>query len=106
LQHCLQLESLQRIGGAPDFRLELCGKGAVGLRREEFSQTGGVLETGNQLLIWRDPALEGADFLDLFPGSCAVGPEYRLTLARLEVLESRYLAIQVKESLGVRRRAV
>jgi hypothetical protein len=104
LQHGLQLESLQRIGGARDFSFELSGERVVGLSREKLGQTGGVVEPGDELLIGRDPALERADFLDLLAGSCAIGPECRLALACLEILEPRYLAIQVKESLGVRRR--
>jgi hypothetical protein len=105
LQHRLQFESLQGIGGARDFRLELGGERGIRLGREKFGQTGCVVESGDQLLVGRDPALEGPDFLDLLTGSCAIGPESRFALARLEILEPRYLAIQVKESLGVRRRA-
>jgi hypothetical protein len=105
LQHRLQLESLQRIGGARDLRLELGGERIVGLGRKKFGQAGRVLESVDQLVIGRDPALEGADFFDLLTGSCAIGPECRFALARLEILQPRYLAIQVKESLGVRRRA-
>jgi hypothetical protein len=49
-----------------------------------------------------DPPLEGADFFDLLSCPGGIRPERRIGLASFKIPEPRYLAIEVKESLGVR----
>jgi hypothetical protein len=105
LEHGLQLEATEVVAGACDFLVEFDRERPVGLSGEQFDQAGRVVESIDQLLIRGDPALKRPDFGDLLPGARRVRPECGFGLACLEVLEPRYLAIQVKESLVVRRRA-
>jgi len=103
LQHRLQLEPAKLLGRARHFGFELGGKRFVGLTLEQFHESARIVEPRGELQVGSDPALEGANFLDLLPRALPVGPEYRFTLTGFEILEPRYLAIQVKESLVVRR---